>query len=396
MKKFITFNYEPLKPAIVIDGFNPIFADMPFTDVLPTTGVAHEHILIKNFSVLPEKLLFCLGSQYIRGAQIEFDLPKRNFHKTYALAAPYRTVRFKWVDLDYTKLPKRLASHTYTYTDSTGARVKTTCLAEFQKLTTTRMPKHLWDAIDEYSNKRLENFKKYCASGPHYYSKAEDWFRTLTKDAMKCDLYVESPNPKSYYEAKAELRFEQDCAAMRLQDGLRPLNNEELLFLHKYAAPYGIEIPKQYWRINTREIKKEDLNGNLKSWGYTVEPEIVTGGIFDDTRKNYDRDAKRRPNLPKEMRNGLQVKSADNDKLLREAYMSLIWVMKHLKDEGLVPGYRRCPVCHEIYREHEGCECGACTGVELIPADNLFYGIASTYEDWESTDEYIDNLESLY
>ena len=36
--------------------------------------------------------------------------------------------------------------------------------------------------------------------------------------------------------------------------------------------------------------------------------------------------------------------------------------------------------------------CGACKSIEFIQADNLFYGISSTYEDIDSTKEYYDEL----
>ena len=61
--------------------------------------------------------------------------------------------------------------------------------------------------------------------------------------------------------------------------------------------------------------------------------------------------------------------------------------MKHLKDEGLVPGYKRCPVCHKIYRENEGCE-GHVAPLEQIQADNLFYGIMNEYSDFEAPEDY--------
>jgi hypothetical protein len=57
-----------------------------------------------------------------------------------------------------------------------------------------------------------------------------------------------------------------------------------------------------------------------------------------------------------------------------------------------MPGWRRCPECHELYREHEGCECGACPPIHLISADNLFYSNAEAYEDKDGTDSYYQEL----
>lgn len=385
MKKVITFNYKPLKPTLTIDGKNPELEYLDLREILPLSGVAHQEVIVKNFRRIPSELLFLLGNQYVRGAKITFDLPKVGFQKSYVNAKPYRQLAYSWVTLDVTKLPQSVAKYKYTYTSQrTGNQISTTCLEQLQRLKSLNsLPNHLWQALDSYSAERLERFRRYCENGKFYYEHAFDWYKELTKDTLKLDLEIYCDNPKVYIESKAESRFENQCKANTLKEGLRTLTPEELEFLHKFAPAYGIEIPKFRWRTNTHDYGKH---------GYTAEPEVVSASTLYDSRQNYDRDAKKRPNLPKDVRYGLRVKESDNDKLLRDAYTQLLWVIKHLKDDGLVPGYKRCPVCHEIYREHEGCECGACPGIELIPADNLFYSNAESYEDWDSTGAFIDDV----
>ena len=201
-------------------------------------------------------------------------------------------------------------------------------------------------------------------------------------------MKVFSPNKKTYFEATAELDFDRDVEEVRLQQGLRPLYADELGFLQKYARAYGVEIPKFQWKVNTRKTDH----------GYTEEPERVIGGMSnsDWAKVIYDfRNASKGEILPRNIRQNLTVRECESDRLLREAYFQLKWIMRNLKDSGLMPGYKRCPECHEIYRESDGCPCGHCPSIKFVDADHLFYGISSTYEDYESTADAYEDLEDF-
>ena len=387
MKKIAKYQIEPNFGALVIDRTEvtnviPFYGDYSYAldywlDQTMTYTKLYEHIIVKDFNTIPANLLSALTLQYLHGATITFENPKKDFSRTYKAPKPAYFYRYFWEELDLTApVPRTLAEFKFMYNGK-----QTTYLDAISTLNSTRyLPNEIWNALDDYSQKLIASCRELNRGD---YSLAETWFKNIIKDTEKTSIKVYSPNPKSKIEADAELKFEKQCKVAQLKEGLRELTDEELEFLHKYAPAYGIEIPKFRWRINTRKCGK---------YGSTVEPEVVSSSTIYDSRQVYDRDAKRRPNLPKEMRNGLRVREADNAKFLRDAYTQLLWVIKHLGDEGLVPGYKRCPECHEIYREHEGCECGACPGIEIISADNLFYSNAESYEDWDSTEDYINNL----
>lgn len=203
------------------------------------------------------------------------------------------------------------------------------------------------------------------------------------KDGLNNNFKVFSPNRKTFFEATAELAFDKDCSMYRLKQGLRNLDAYEIQFLRTYAPAYGVEIPTFKWRINSRKTEH----------GYTEEPEVCLASMTSNDWATVSYDQRRENNLPYFVRQNLTVHECENNKLLRDAYFQLTWIMKHLKDEGLMPGWKRCPKCHEIYREHEGCECGACPPIEFINADNLFYSNAEAYEDIESTANYYQELE---
>jgi hypothetical protein len=380
MKNIVKFKQTNPQGAIVIDGYNPEFANLSQPEflnlVLPYTKL-YEKVVIKNFYTLSQELLNRLTVQYLHGATVIIDTPKRNFRKEYTLRHPKAFYTYYFEPLDLSKpIPKSLANFKFNYTKDL---VITYLQAVQNKYITSAhyMPESIWKALDDYSKAQIEKCKQFNLGD---YDCAEQWYKDLMHDCIAHGLKMFSPNKKTYYEVTAEIDFEK-CKEV-LPAGLRPLNQEELSFLHKYAPAYGVEIPKFMWRYNTRKTDH----------GYTEEPERVYGGMSntDWSKVIYDyRNAQRNPEtiLPKNVRGGLRVQSMDNDKLIREAYTQLVWLMKHMKDEALMPGYKRCPVCHEIYKESQGCECGACPGYDFIPADNLFYGDSSSYEDYDSTRE---------
>lgn len=379
MKNIVTFQSVKPQGKVTIDAYNPEFQFMEFSEILeiylPFTRL-FEHITIKNFTTIPEALLSRLTNQYLHGAEIEFNTPSKKFDKIYKAQRSTPFYAYKWTPLDLSKpVPKSLANFEFTYNG-----VKTTYLQAIKTLTSTRyLPNEIWNALDEYSRQRIDTCREYNR-GEYIY--AEEWFKQLMKDCMEYSMKVFSPNKKTYFEALAEIEFDKACQEAQLKQGLRPLDITELTFLHKYAPAYGVEIPTFKWRINSRKTDH----------GYTQEPEICPAmSTYDWSRVIFD--PRNDNNLPSFVRQGLNVRECESSKLIREAYFQLKWIMKHLKDEGLMPGYKRCPVCHKIYREHEGCECGACTPIEFINADNLFYGDRSTYEDYNSTKDVYSELQ---
>lgn len=382
MKNIIRFQIIKPEGKVTIDAYNPDLKVMELKDILdmylPYTKL-FEHITIKNFVSIPEALLNRLTNQYLHGAEIEFVTPSRSFDKTYQVRRSRPFYTYKWTPYDLSMpMPRSLAEFKIKFQGK-----ETTYLDAVKTLTSVRyIPNELWLALDAYSKAQIAKCRDYNRGDYDY---AEQWFKELMKDCMHNNLKMFSPNKKTYFEAMAEIRFEKECEDTQLEKGLRPLNNYELAFLRYYAPAYGVEIPKFQWRINTRKTEH----------GYTEEPERVTGGMSTEDWNRVIFDPRNENNLPMPVRQNLNIREYDNDKLLRDAYFQLKWIMKHLKDEGLMPGYKRCPKCHEIYRESEGCECGYCQSVEFVPADNLFYGISSTYEDYEATDSAYDHLEDF-
>lgn len=381
MKNIVRFQIVKPQGKVTLDAFNPDFKFMEFEDILnvylPYTRL-FEHITIKNYTVIPEAMLNRLTNQYLHGAEIEFCTPSKKFDRTYKLTQSRPFYSYKWQPLDLTKpVPKSLAEFEFIYNGT-----KTTYLNAIKTLTSTRfLPNEIWNALDEYSKQQIDKCREFNRGD---YSSAELWFKELMKDCMSNQIKMFSPNKKTYFEALAEITFDKQCQEAQLQKGLRPLNIVELNFLHKYAPAYGVEIPMFRWKVNTRKT----------SHGYTQEPEICPAmSTYDWSRVIFD--SRNDNNLPSFVRQGLNVRECESDKLLRDAYFQLKWIMKHLKDSGLMPNYKRCPHCHKIYRESEGCECGACTPIEFINADNMFYSNSSTYEDYDSThDTYADLQDS--
>lgn len=387
-KHIVTIKKVMPQGTVTIDSYNPIF-EIGFEEALDQMlpqGKIFEQIIVKNFTSISSALLTKLTPQYLRGCEIVFDTKSRKFHASYKLPiTPKDLYSYKWELLDFSKpIPKALANLEFKL-----GEVTTTYLNYLNKNKSSiqrYIPNELWVALDQYSQDRIKKCQEYNNKSLNY-TFAEEWYKLLYKQVTPFKIKIYSPNDKTIPEAKAEVEFLHEIVNnCRLQDGLQPLNEEQVAFLRKYAKAYGVEIPTFQWKINSRKTKH----------GYTQEPERVFNGMSHTEweqvivdQRNVNRGLTYKPAF---VRQGLVVKESENDKFIRDAYFQLLWIMKHMGDQALMPGYKRCPVCHKIYREHDGCECGACPPIELVSADHLLFGISSTYEDYDSTSSAYDSL----
>jgi hypothetical protein len=355
------------------DAFKYMEEHEIYNSYIPYTKI-FKKITIRNYNTIPAELVSKLTNQYLHGSEIVFDTPTKRFSKSYQLLNTKEFLSYQWSPFSLEQpIPKSLANFKLKYNGKNMSY-----LDAIKTLTSTKyIPNEIWNALDAYSQSQIDKCKEYNKGN---YSLAETWYKQLMKDCNKCGMKMYSPNKKTYYEAIAEEKFEFDKET--LKEGLRPLSADEITFLKKYAPAYGVEIPQFTYRINSRRTDH----------GYTEEPERIRGmSNADWDRVIYD--PRKEHNLPKGVRKGLVAQSFENNKLLRDAYFNLIYIMKHLKDEGLMPGWKRCPVCHEIYRESEGCECGECLPIKYVMADNLFYGTASGYEDYDDTKDIYGDID---
>lgn len=399
MKKIIRISALKNEGNVTLDGNKLVLNDDMATEVLnillPYTRL-FKTIFVKNFTQFPEELLTRLTNQYLHGAEIVLEIPAHKqqtkkcikgfvepikawynapaFAKIYKLNKPRKFYSYKWVDLDLTApVPRSLAEFTF---ERNGKPI--TYLQAISELTSTKyLPNDLWNALDIYSRAQIDKCREFNKGN---YTFAEEWYKELMKDSINHGFTFYSPCKKTYFEAMAEIDFEKVNEI--LPDGLRPLNNEEIAFLYKYAPAYGVDIPQFQFRYNTHETPH----------GYTEEIErVFENGLGESEINRMRYDPKNEFCLPSFARKNLAIRSYENDKLLRDAYTQLKWLMKHMKDEALFVRYHRCPKCHKIFHEEDGCECGYCPPRQEISADKLFYGHSSAYEDMEATkDSYIE------
>jgi len=381
MKYIVKFKQVNPECNITLDAYSDEVKYQDFSEyldmVLPYTKI-FENIFLKNFKSLSANLLSKLTHQYLHGANIILVNKKLKLEQPYKLSKPNKFYAYSWVPLDLTApISRQLAEFKFVYKGK-----RTTYLNAIKTLNSTRfLPNEIWNALDVYSRERIDKCRQLNKGN---YELAEEWFKQLTKDGLVYGFKVFSPNKKTYYEAMAEINFEKSFEV--LPDGCRPLTEEELNFLKVNAPKYGIEIQAFTWRINTRKTDH----------GYTAEPERIYTMLSDGDYNRAYYDPRNNNNLPKNQRAGLTIKSYENQKLLREAYFELLWIMKNLGNAGLDTNYHRCPKCHKVYNEYEGCECGYCLPIEQVRAENLLYGISGTYEDYEDTKSAYDDLENEY
>lgn len=395
MKKIVSFRIATPEGCTTLDVYNPVFHSETasfsenLVEVLPELlpyNRIFEQITLKNWKSIPKILMERLTVQYLHGCKIIIDAPKQEFKKVYGLKDNLiqKMYTYSWNELDLSKpIPKSLANFEFKINGKT-----TTYLKEISKLHNTRyLPNVIWNALDKYSQSQIEKCKEYNKNID--YSLAEKWYNLMCKDCIKHGITVFSPNEKTWYEVLAQINFERDIKETKLEKGLQPLNEEQLGFLYTFARIYGVEIPKVQWRYNFRKTNH----------GYTQEIELVPGGMSNSDwekatydYRNKDKSVEDGGNLPKDIRQKYIVQSEDCDKYLRDAYFQLKWIIKHLGDEALMPGWHRCPKCHKLYHEKDGCECGHCQPLHQFEANNLFYGIPSAEDDdFEPDDEYDEN-----
>lgn len=384
MKKIARFSVVKPEGLLVLDTNNPIFKNdlMSFNEnlqeilpvYLPYTKV-YEQIQLKNWVTIPKALMERLTLQYLHGASIIIDTPKRNFKEVYKLnIKPTSLYAYNWEDLDLSKpIPKSLANFKFRYNNKVMSYLQAVSTLKSTKY----LPNEIWNALDNYSRTQIEKCKEYNQNID--YTLAEKWYNKLCYDCIKHNIKVFSPNEKTWYEVLAQIDFERDIKETRLNKGEKPLNDEQLGFLYTYAHIYGVEIPKLQWRFNYRKTPHH---------GYTQEIELVKGGmstsdwekvIFD--YRNADKTIENGGNLPKNIRQAYTIKEEDCDKYLKDAYNQLKWLINNMGDEALMPGWHRCPECGKLYHEKDGCPCGQCPPLTQFEANNLFYGIPSAEDD---------------
>ena len=375
--KFVV-SIKPVEPTnrLTVDFKNPDIAFSEggigeFIQAYLGYTTLYKEVVVTNFrNSIPKELLQALTNQFLHGTVISFD-NGNGFKQTYRCPQARKFYQYAWVPLDLSApIPKSLAQFRFKYRGK-----DTTYLDAISSLTSTRfLPNEIWNALDVYSKQRIDLCREWNKG---VYEYAEQWYKDLTKDAIQHNIRVWSPNLKTYLEAMSELDYERLSKSFTLREGLRPLTEQELSFLQEYGPAYGVEVPTLITRVNAHKTKH----------GYTQEPEYMFGGIPESeiVKAQYDARAKEKGTLlPAFVRRGLKPTVHSSDKLARDAYFNLIWIMRHaneLPNNGLMPGWARCPVCHEIYRVSEGCECGAQEPIIHVSADNKFYSDAESFED---------------
>lgn len=368
-KKFVKFEKIVPNGCVYIDAYAPILQEKDLEEILPQylpwTQVFKD-VYVKNFHTLQKSLLERLTLQYLHGAVIHIEYSKANFAKEYKCLVPKPLFRYSFEDLNWTKLPKSIADYKVTYKDK-----EQTIKSILEKNDSFLIPNIVWTTVDVIAKQRIADCKQHNKGR---YDLAELWYKELFLDYHNIGRKVFSPNDKTFFECMSELEFAKQVKACSENV---TISEEELAILHKYAAAYGVDIPKFNYRINSRKTNH----------GYTQEPERVYVPMTDSevAVAVYDY---RNDNLPANVRKGLWHKSVECPKFVKEAYDRLKFFME-LGDEFLMPGYHRCPQCGEIYHESRGCEnCGGVEALEFLSAENLFYSNASAFEDMNATTDF--------
>ena len=370
-KKFVKFEKLNNEGCVYIDAYAPIFQEKDLEEVLPQYlpwNKLFKDIYVKNFHSLSKMLLERLTMQYLHGAVIHISNQKANFAKDYKCIMPKPLYGYTFEDLNWSQLPKSIADY----------KVGNQTIKEILENNTSRyIPNIVWNTVDKIAKKRINDCKEHNKGR---YDLAELWYKELFFDYHNIGRKVFSPNEKTFYECMAEIEFAKqvkDCS------GNYTITEEELGILHKYASAYGVDIPKFSYRINSRKTDH----------GYTQEPERVYMPMTDSevAVAIYDY---RNDNLPANVRKGLWHRSVECPKFVKEAYDRLKFYME-LGDEFLMPGYKRCPQCGEIYHESRGCEnCGGVEALEFLSAENLFYANATAFEDMDATTDFYKGMMS--
>ena len=367
-KKFIKISKMPYEATLTLDYRASFAMNEPFDVYVKNSinnNIAYKLIKVLNCKTLSASVTTSLTPHYLAGTIIEIN------GVTFTNPHPKYRYQYSWVEFNRTSIPKSLAEF------KVG---QSNFLTELQKVTSNFLPNNLWTALDEYSQMRIAKCKAYNTFD---FTNAENWYKEL----MACPNFnFFSPNSKTRYEFEAEKAFK--ASLVHLNPGERALDEEEKHFLRTYAPAYGIEIPQFVWRYDFHKTKH----------GYTREPVRLVGGASDtELAKCYidSRNKNKQEQLPRDVRSDYLPKSYDNEKLIRDAYFQLIYIMRLKDDSFLMPGYKRCPVCHKIYRESEGCE-GHIEPITFVQANNLFYGDCSEYHDIDAEQDYLSDNEPEY
>ena len=377
MKKIINVYEVKNEGKLIIDQqqFHDEFELDYYIEQILYTAHVYEAITLKNFYAIPKALVKSLTPQYTRGCEIIIDTEAKNIRKSFKNKFPQKAYAYRWIDIDYSALPKSLAEHVFEYNGK-----PTKMLDALQSLKTLAyLPGEIWDAMDNWSQLQVQKVKS--KNKIINYMPAEEWYKNMFKECVKHKMWLHSPNKKTMYEGFAEIDFEKQLQSLAMSKD-EEITQKEYAFLQKYAPAYGVDIPKFTYKVNSRKTEH----------GYTTEPVRCCTPMTDSDIAQCIFDYRATQNLPGFVRKGLWQRSTDCPKLIKEAYERLTYYMQ-LGDDFLMPGWHRCPTCGEIYYEENGCEnCGSIEPIQMLSAENLFYSNAMAFEDMESTTQHYREL----
>lgn len=340
--KFITIQKQQLEPK-TINVKSTAYFDRDFNEVLETVNIENlkeilrippQNINITVGKYITEILLRTITPCYLRGSKIkinniEFKPCKNNPQYFYS-----------WID----KIPSSLPQH----------------LKDAYK--SFKLRDNLYQELVEWNQQRIQLAEKHSRFKWNF---VEDFYKDIFKTFQ--NIRVQSPNKKTFFEATAELNFDNWCPKTQALSEAEQ-RNIDIIEQQHYARAFGLQITELQYSFRHRTTKHgtteeitlvsdADINSATTSNSYSKHINQQQEGYVDDE--------------------GFKVFSwltttklrATSHTKERENIKTIKWILNLPKSEQetfLLPGWHFCPVCNKLYYENEGCSTIDRNGNEII------------------------------
>lgn len=333
--KFINITKQELNPVTVTIASNAYY-DTDYSEVLETVDIAHlresikhppKEIRVTTKRYLTEVLLKTITPAYLRGSRIIIN------GKACKQVTCNPQYFFNWTKSIPSKLPQHLKD-AYRSFNLKGA---------------------LYNELVTWNQARIERAK---SASQFKWEIAEQWYKNLYK-YFRPRIIVQSPNKKTFYEAQAELDFEQWCPTAHA------LTIEESEFLvsaeaKNYTRAFGLQDTTFLVGSHHRTTPHGTTYEPIITDSATIDAQITNNYFHrkngSDNKNSFIDDT----GFVVQQWNSTRSHQVVSHTRERENIMTLKFFLslsRSDQQEFLLPGWRLCSECNcAVHESHEYCE----------------------------------------
>lgn len=334
--KFINITKQELNPVTITITSNAYY-DPDYSEVLETVNIAHLREQIKHPPLeirittkryLTEVLLRTITPCYLRGSRIIIN------GKACKQVTCNPQYFFKWVESIPSKLPQNLKDAYRSF----------------------NLKGELYNELITWNQARVEKAK---SASQFKWEIAEQWYKNLYKYFNTHKIVVQSPNKKTFYEAQAELDFEQWCPiahALTIEESEFLIRAESKNYIRAFGLQDTTFQVGSHHRTTPHGTTYEEVITNANAINSTITNNYFLEKDGSNNENSFTDDT----GFVVQQWNSTRSHQVVSHTKERENIISLKFFLSLSRadqQELLLPGWSFCSKCNcAVHESHEHCE----------------------------------------